>query len=205
MHSLATGLTAVGADPTTGTPSKITADQVTLNFIGTPGASTGASVDSGGTISISNSTLNVTKLGLSVGTGIINATNVTIVLGELPAVDLPQIGAAIINAGTLTLTGGSITDARTGGGGDQSIGLRAENGATLIANGTNIIGGFNKSAEATTGGIIELSNLTITQDFNEGGVQHGALEVSGGSLITTDHVTITTVQLNELGAFAQGA
>jgi hypothetical protein len=145
-----TGLTAAGANPTTGTPSKITANLVTLT--GTPGASTGAVVDNGGAISITDSTLNVSKLGFGVGTGSINATNVTILLGELPAPNLPQIGAQVLNAGgTITLTGGCITDARTGGGGDQSIGLRAENGATLIANGTNISGGFNKSAEATTG------------------------------------------------------
>jgi hypothetical protein len=40
-----TGLEATGTDPITGTPSKITADNVTLT--GTPGASTGAVVDNG--------------------------------------------------------------------------------------------------------------------------------------------------------------
>ncbi len=187
----------------TGNGSNIAADNVTLTpLTGTPGASTGASVDSGGTISISNSILNVTGLGLGVGTGSLNATNVNIVL--MGPRQTTQIGAAIINAGTLTLSGGSITNVTAGGGGDQSIGLRAENGATLIADGTNIGAGFNKSAEATTGGHIVLSNLTITQNFDEGGVEHGALEVSGGSTISGDNIHITTSQVNELGAFAQG-
>src|SRR5262249_8536215 len=61
------GITALEA---TGTGSKITADTVLLN-----GAGVGASVDSGGTISITgNSTFNVTKSGLVVGTGSIDAT-----------------------------------------------------------------------------------------------------------------------------------
>jgi hypothetical protein len=197
-----TGLGATGTDPMTGTPSKITANSTVV----LSGAGVGASADSGGTISITGGTFNVTKLGLGVGTGSINATDLEIVLeAPTPLQNPPQIGAAIVNpSGTLTLHGGHITDNTPGGGGRQSIGLRAENGATLTADGTGISGGFEKSAEASTGGHIILSNLTIRQNFDNGGIQHGALEVSGGSTISTDHVAITTVQVNELGAFAQG-
>jgi autotransporter family porin len=74
----------------------------------------------------------------------------------------------------------------------------------LIADGTDITGGFNKSAEATNGGHIELFNLTITQNFPDP-AQHGALEVSGGSTISGDHININTSQnVFEIGAFAQG-
>lgn len=185
----------------TGTGSNITAQSVTLNLTGASGtgASTGASVANGGTISITGGTFNVTSTGLDVsnGGGTINATDVNIVLVGPNA----RIGAQILTAGsTLILTRGSITDV-TGGVG-QSIGLRAENDATLIADGTNISGGFNKSAEATSFGHIVLSNLSITQNFV--GVQHGALEVSTGGTISADHVAITTSQSDELGAFAQG-
>jgi len=66
--------------------------------------STDAFVDGGAVMSISNSTFNVTKLGLAVGTGTLNATNVKIVL-LAPDQNPPQIGAQVVNAGgTLTLT-----------------------------------------------------------------------------------------------------
>jgi len=199
-----TGLGATGTDPVTGTPSKITADGVVLS-----GAGVGASVDNGGTISITGGTFNVTKLGLGVGTGSINATDLFIVLeAPTPLQNPPQIGAAVLSAGgTLTLHGGFINDNTPGGGGLQSIGLRAANGATLIADGTIISGGFHKSAEASTGGHIELFNLSITQNFATPpgtAAQHGALEVSGGGTISGENIHITTSQFDELGAFAQG-
>src|SRR5262249_19081293 len=130
------------------------------------GAAIGAFADTGGTISISDSTLHLTGGGLSAGTettvGHIDVTNTDIVLNG-PTQNGPHIGAQILNAGsTLTLTGGSISDTTPGGGGDQSIGLRSENGAILIADGTNISGGFNKSVEAPDAGHVELFNLTIT-------------------------------------------
>src|SRR5262249_6344595 len=157
----------------------ITGDSVIINFTGTQPA-TGASADNGGTINLTNSSLNNVNDGLAVGVGTISTTNLHIVLVPGPST---IVGAQILNAGgTLTLQGGSITTAAPGG--RQSIGLRSENGATLIADGTDISGGFEKSAEATSGGHIELSNLTINQNFDNGGIQHGALEVSGGSTIT---------------------
>jgi len=165
-------------------------------------STTGASALNGGSITLSNSNFNHVNDGLSAATaGTINATDVNIVLVTGPST---VVGAQVDGVGsTLTLTGGSIT--MDGVAGPQSIGLRAQNGATLIADGTDIggtTGGLNKSAEASTGGHIELFNLSITQNFV--GVQHGALEVSGGGTISTDHVDITTSQFNEYGAFAQG-
>jgi hypothetical protein len=150
-------------------------------------STTGASALNGGSITLSNSTFNHVNDGLSVATGgTINATDVNIVLVTGPST---VIGAQVAGGGsTLTLKDGSIT--MDGVAGPQSIGLRAQNGATLIADGTDIggtTGGLNKSAEATTGGHIELFNLSITQNFV--GVQHGALEVSGGGSISGDNFT----------------
>ena len=166
-------------------------------------STTGASALNGGSITLSNSNFNHVNDGLSVATGgTINATDVNIVLVPGPST---VIGAQIDGSGTLTLKGGSITV--DGVAGPQSIGLRAVNGATLIADGTNIggtTGGLNKSAEATTGGHIELFNLSITQNFPQDPSQHGALEVSGGSTISGDNIKITTKAFNEKGAFAQG-
>src|SRR5262249_32807335 len=111
-----TGLAAAGIG------SQITADKVTIT------GTTGASADIGGNISISNSKLNVTQLGLRVGTettvGHMVVTNTDIVLNSPTGT---HIGAQILNAGsTLTLHGGSISDISPNGGGPQSIGLRAE-------------------------------------------------------------------------------
>ena len=127
------GLTLAVGQPTTGLAAtragEITADAITLTGVnqnempGFPGVlgnpATGASADNGGTISISNSTINATLVGLSAGTeGHISTNKVDIVLGG-PHPTGPQIGAQILNANsTLTLTGGSIRDISVGGGGD---------------------------------------------------------------------------------------
>ena len=104
----------------TGAPSKITADSVVAT-----GVVVGASVDTGGTISVSNSTLSVTGLGLGVGTGSINATNVNIVL--MGPRQTTQIGAQVLNAGgRLTQQRGNITNVTPGGGGHHGALLRSK-------------------------------------------------------------------------------
>jgi hypothetical protein len=183
-------LSANGGTITTASPG------LTLNGQGL----LGADVTNGGTIIINdNSTFNVGGgLRVSTGGGTIEATNLTIVLSPGGA-----NGAGAQVAGSMiTLHGGSITSAP--GSVPQSTGVLAENGATLIADGTNISGSFRNSAQATALGHIELSNLSITQNHVSSGPAFGALETATGGTITADNVKITTGQPLNRGAFVQG-
>ena len=182
-------LSANGGTITTTTPG-LTLDAPTLQ---------GADVRSGGTITITDSTFNVLDgLRVATGGGTIDATNLTIVLGPGGA----NGAGAQVAGSTITLHGGSITSAP--GSIVQSTGVKAENHATLIADGTDISGSFRNSAQATAFGSIQLSNLTITQNHVSTGPAFGALETATGGTISADHVTINTGTPLNRGVFVQG-
>jgi outer membrane autotransporter protein len=164
---------------------------------------TGAGITNGGKITITDATFIDVANGLQIGIGIgpenggtINATNLTIVGAA------PNGATALVPGSTITLHGGSITSAP--GSIVQSTGVKAQNGATLIADGTSINGSFRNSAQATAGGHIELSNLSITQNHVSAGPAFGALETATGGTISADHVQITTGTPLNRGVFVQG-
>jgi hypothetical protein len=168
---------------------------------------TGAGITNGGKITITDASFIDVANGLQIGIGIgpenggtIDATNLKIV-GD-PIGPAANGATALVPGSTITLHGGSITSAP--GSIVQSTGVKAENHATLIADGTDISGSFRNSAQATAFGSIQLSNLTITQNHVSTGPAFGALETATGGTISADHVTINTGTPLNRGVFVQG-
>jgi hypothetical protein len=146
----------------------------------------GDTYPTGGTLTITNSTITTTGAYAS---GVVTAgggTTTTINGSSITTMETDAFGVASFSGGSTSLSGGSVT---TSGGG--AIGLYASGtGSTIMASGVAVTtsGPDANGVQADTGGAVTLNGGSVTTS----GIGSNGLWVGAGSTIAATNVAVTT-------------